>query len=357
MLRLTIGMNAGVAFGCSGTLLSQERMTVRQQRSGFVAFAAGFFYVSFCLIALAFGTSLGWIGRSSVLQGIVMGSIKNTQPETVFGSSQLPKNSITLLILGCDREYEVNKWGAKVVSEKWARSDMMMVAKLDFANDTVGAVSIPRDTLCGFSDYSRQKINAYHKIGGPDLSRRAVEALLPGVVIDRVVVLDFQAFQDVVDMLGGVEVYVPKDMKYDDNWADLHIDLKKGRRHLDGYEAMGFVRFRKGKHGQSDSDFERQKRQKELMMALKSKMMGNIGILPEIADKSIALTGNAFTPDEMAALIMFTRSVQPDNIRMGQIPVVDVAGTFNLEVDRSKRDEVLSEFRILDSRYGFARSE
>ncbi len=333
-------------------------MAVQSSRSRFTLFAAGFFYVSVCLFALIVGSVFGWVNRSSVLSGFVEQAIKNTKPEHVFGSKSEPKNDLTFLILGCDREYTVNKFGAKVVSEKLARSDMMMVARLDFAKDTITGVSIPRDTLCGIQGYRRQKINAYHAIGGPDLAKRAVEGLLEGLVkIDRVVVLDFDAFQDIVNMLGGVELYIPKDMKYDDNWADLHIDLKKGRRHLDGYEAMGFVRFRKGKNGASDSDFERQKRQKELMLALKSKMMSNIGVLPSVTEKSIELLGGAFNGSELAALVKFSREIPSENIRMGQIPVVDVPGTYELEVQDTELVSTLREFNMLTKRYAFAGGE
>lgn len=333
-------------------------MSERRSRSQFQAFMGGFFYVSVCLAAMAFGSGMGWLNRSSVLSGFVEQTIKNTKPEHVFGSKSEPKTELTLLILGCDREYEVNRWGAKVVSEKLARSDMMMVAKVDFAKDMITGVSIPRDTLCGLQGYRRQKINAYHAIGGPDLSKRAVEALFEGLVdIDRVVVLDFDAFQDIVDMLGGVELYVPKDMKYDDNWADLHIDLKKGRHQLNGYEAMGFVRFRKGKNGASDSDFERQKRQKELMLALKTKMMTNIGVLPSVTEKSIDLLGGTFNGSELAALVKFSREIPSENIRMGQIPVVDVPGTFELEVQDTELIPTLREFNMMTRRYAFSGDE
>ena len=221
-----------------------------------------------------------------------------------------------------------------------------MVARMDFRSNIIGAVSVPRDTWCDLPGYQPGKINKFHAVGGPELSKRAVEHLLPGVQIDRVVTLDFQAFQDMVDLLGGVEIYVARDMKYHDNWGDLHIDLKKGRQILNGYDAMGYVRDRKG-----DSDFERQKRHREFMLAMKERMMERLTQAPAIAEKSIELAGNAFTAQEVAALLLFASKVGSDNIRMGQVPVADIPGTFDLAIIRSELEDALIQYRVLNMDY------
>lgn len=298
------------------------------------------FYILFLALVTMGGALAGWFAESEVGTSAIRQRIFNTPPQKVFGTS-----SQTLLILGCDQTRANNK----SISEKRARSDMIMVARLDFDNVSIGAVSIPRDTLCQLPGYERQKINAYHEIGGPELTQQAVEHLLPGVVIDRTVVLDFETFQEIVDLLGGVEVYVTKDMDYDDNWGDLHIHLKKGRQTLNGYDAMGYVRFRKGSKGQSDSDFERQKRHREFMLAMKDKMIANWTSAPTILDKSVELTSNALSGEEIASLALFAQKVQKDNIRMGQIPVVDVPGTYNLAVSESELQETLEAFKVLYS--------
>ncbi|MCX7597988.1 MAG: LCP family protein, partial [Armatimonadetes bacterium] len=80
---------------------------------------------------------------------------------------------------------------------------------------------------------------------------------------------DFDTFVKAVDILGGVDIEVPdvegrgRGMNYDDNWGNLHIHLKPGWQHLDGYQAMGFVRYRHG-----DSDIMRSRRQQQFVRAV-----------------------------------------------------------------------------------------
>ena len=307
-----------------------------------------FLYVFLLGFALVLGTFAGWANKSPVVRDTLIQEITGAEAKDAFAGT----DSLSVLVLGVDNVVSVNRWGAKVKTIEGGRSDMMLVARLDFENNRIGAVSIPRDTLHRMRPYRKQKINAYHAIGGADLSADAVESMLPGVTIDRTVVLNFDAFVDIVDILGGVDIYVPKDMKWDDDWGDLHIDLKKGRQHLDGYEAMGFARFR-----HTDSDYERQKRQKDLMVALKQKMMTNVFQAGNVADKSLELFGNAFESNEMASLIRFVKSVETHNITMGQVPVVEVPDTYDLELDRRNVEDVLAEFRVVSGEVTYARFE
>ena len=320
-------------------------METRAKRFSYKKLFVGIAYVLVLSLALSFGSLLGWAGKSEVISEMTKIVVKDEKPKEVFN-----RNSVTILILGIDQVITVNKWKAKVKTNEGGRSDMMLVARIDFDNNSVGAISIPRDTLAAPTGYRRQKINAFHAIGGPPLAEKAVEKLLPGVKIDRTMVLDFDAFQDIIDILGGVDMYVPKDMKWTDTWADLYIDLKKGRQHLDGYEAMGFARFR-----HTDSDFERQKRQKELMLAIKEKMVENFTMVPEIADQSLKVAGNSFTAREMASLLLFMKSLENDSITMGQVPVVDVPGTTELEVDHYNLEDALAQYKVVPATYSFAR--
>lgn len=326
-------------------------MSSKRRRNPYLRIAGFVVYGLVLIFTLAFGSVVGWMSRTETGKALLNQVNPITKPKSpgeLFGSKDSPSSDLTILVLGCDVDYN-NK---NQVTNKLARSDMMMVVRMDFVNNRIGAVSIPRDTLCELPGYQRQKINAYSAIGGPDLSKRAVEHLLPGVDVDRVVVLDFQAFQDLIDMVGGVTVYVPRRMKYDDNWGNLHIDLQKGQQHLDGYEAMGYVRWRKNNRGVggSETDMERHKRQQELMMAMKEQMMRNPTKLPEILESARKLSGNSFSGEELVSLMFFAQKIGADNIKMGGIPVVD-APNFNLEVDRNELNDVLSTHGMLPGSY------
>jgi LCP family protein required for cell wall assembly len=301
-------------------------------------FFGGVFYLVVLAVTLTVGTAAGWLNRSPVAVEVVRQELFGANPERVFND----RSSLTLLLLGCDEDLSYG--GAKVLKRQ-ARADMMLVAKLDFANNRISGVSIPRDTYCRLPGYRGKKINAYHAIApagqGGELTRQAVEHLLPGVSIDRVVTLDYEAFQRMVNLVGGVSIDVQDRLRYHDEAGGLHIDLQPGPQRLDGYQAMGFVRYRHG-----DSDFKRQDRQKQFLMSFKNALAADWTKLPLVVEEATGVLGNAFTPHEIAGLAYFSRRVQPENILMGQIPVVPGRGTF-LRVDERRLEETLQEYHIL----------
>jgi len=308
-------------------------------------------WVSLAVVCLAGGTVVGLVNQSQVGKELIEQSTKNVPPQEVFR-----KDSITLLVLGCDEDrYYAGAAGERDtpggITRHASRSDMMLVTKLDFANKRITGLSIPRDMLWQLPGYRKQKINGFHAIGynkgGPemakDYAKKAAEGVV-GVKIDRVVVLDFGAFAKMVDLLGGVEVYVPKNMDYDDFAGGLHIHLKQGRQVLGGEDAIGFVRFR-----HSDSDFQRQARQKDLMMAMKDRALAKWQVAPKIMDESYELLGRALMPKEIASLALFARKVGADNVKMDMVPVIERKGRSTLELDEDKLAEKLEELHMTPS--------
>lgn len=296
---------------------------------------AGFLFV--CALGLAGGTFAGYVRRSPFLNSLVKHTFNPQPPEKVFN-----KESMTVLVLGCDED--VTTGGAKVTKQQ-ARSDMMMVARCDFANQRISAISVPRDTYYKFpEDKNGHKLNAFHAYGGNELAKKAVQNLL-GITIDRVVTLDFVAFQDLVNLVGGVDLVVDKQLDYDDNAGHLHIHLKPGRQHMDGYKAMGFVRFR-----HSDSDLARQMRQHQFLMALKDQVMRNPQALEQVAEMGQRVLGNEFSNDETISLAMFGRSIPKDSLKMAQTPVTYKKHSAFLYLNRKATHKLLVEMGMKPSR-------
>ena len=92
------------------------------------------------------------------------------------------------------------------------------------------------------------RINAANQLGGYKFAKRAVQRLL-GLKIDHVFVFSIQAVIDMIDTLGTVKIFVPQSMYYNDNSADLHINIKPGLQEMDGHQLMNFVRFRNKNRG------------------------------------------------------------------------------------------------------------
>ena len=121
------------------------------------------------------------------------------------------KEPFNVLLLGGDK---VNK-----------NSDTMMLANFDPENCKINIMSIPRDTKVTIENKAR-KINFAFPHGGIDLTVKTVSELLD-VNIKYYAFVDTAAFREIIDLLGGVDYYIPADMNYDDPTQNLHIHLKK----------------------------------------------------------------------------------------------------------------------------------
>jgi polyisoprenyl-teichoic acid--peptidoglycan teichoic acid transferase len=294
--------------------------------------AVGFTLI--CVVALGVGIVGGYLRNSRVLGKAMYQSIRHIPPAEVFNQDQM-----NLLVLGCDIDYGPD--GKPIESSK-ARSDMMMLARVDFANKKVSALSIARDiyyTIPGTAEGHR--MNAFHKNGGDDLSKQAVESLL-GVHIDRVITLNFEAFQELINTVGGVNLTVDKAMKYDDNAGNLHIDIKPGPQHMNGYQAMGFVRFR-----HADSDLMRQKRQQQFLLALEQQLKSNPGKVDDVAVIGEKVLGDQFDDNETAALANFAKDLDRTKIKFGQVPVLTKRGSTALAINEKKTPKILASLGFL----------
>src|SRR5579872_4481424 len=213
---------------------------------------------------------------------------------------QHPK-TVTVLVLGSDHDtIGIRKPGHVAVPQDVmnapGRSDAIMLAKFELDGDTVSSLnvlSIPRDTRVRVPGKGIHKINAAHAYGGPELTCATIQSVF-GITPDYFIDLNFEGFQQIVDAVGGVDVTVHpqangKGLDYDDNWGHLHIHLKPGFQHLNGYKAMGYVRFR-----HTDNDLARAQRQHEFLEALRGKVTDprNFMALPGVAT---AVTNNLHT--------------------------------------------------------------
>lgn len=311
------------------TKSGQTRSTSRR-----IVGIAGYFLM--CAIALGAGAAVRWVGSSKVASAYVMQTLRNEPPKEAFGGL----DTVTLLLLGCDEDVS---YGGKKVTRKLARSDTMLVVRLDFSKNRISGVGIPRDLLVELPGYRSQKINAYHAIGGKDLAQAAAEKVL-GIKIDRTITIDYESFIRMVDMVGGVDVYVPKRMKYTDKRANppLYIDFKPGRQHMDGYQSMCFVRFR-----HSDDTFHRQDRQVDFMLAFKETLKGQPQLVAQVADQAMAVLGGGLDGSEVAALARFAQGVPKDSIKFGAVPVLP-ASNYNFNLDEGKLPETLRQFNLVD---------
>lgn len=149
------------------------------------------------------------------------------------------------------------------------RTDTMMVMCYDTVEQTVGVVSIPRDTLV-----ARESGNPHLVYGKGGVEQRVADVSnMLGIPIDYYIKVNIQGFITLVDYLGGIDFYVPCNMDYDDPYQDLHIHYTEGQRKLSGQQAMEVARFRKNNDGSGYSDVGRTQTQQQILVALAKKVL------------------------------------------------------------------------------------
>jgi len=196
-------------------------------------------------------------------------SIVNTTPEEIKKNIRFDEQHGTLnvLVIGIDDVETVR------------RSDTIILARVDIDRKTASIMSIPRDTRVAIKGHKQQqKLNHAYAFGGIELLRDTV-VNLTGVPVNYYLILNYGSFPKIVDAVGGVDITVPKRMKYTDRAQNLYIDFQPGKKHMNGTEGLKYVRFRMDAMG----DMGRMKRQQEFAQAFMRKIM-TPAILPRIPE-------------------------------------------------------------------------
>ena len=213
-------------------------------------------------------------------------TFKNIAWEKIFG--QLPtseytppkdENRMNFLLLGIRGEGD---------ADGGLLTDAIMI--VSFRKDTgrVALVSVPRDLYLQMpGEVVYEKINTVYAIGnkkyknGLDYAKKTL-AYVTGLHIDHAVEVNFDAFKDIVEILGGVAIYLDQPFIEDKQWGCdvmgkncVPFGLNAGEQTLDGETALMYVRSRF-----SSSDFDRIRRQQQVMLAIKDKIL-SLGILSD----------------------------------------------------------------------------
>ncbi len=228
---------------------------------------------------------------------------------------------VNILVMGIDQGLDTSeeKKGTQGPSDMLrSRSDTMLLVRLDPDNHKAKALTIPRDTQVEIPGMGVEKINAANWKGGPELASQVVSKTLNNVSVDRYIRISTLAFIDLVDVMGGVEIFVPKRMKYDDFTQKLHIDLQPGLQTLNGEQAQGFVRFRHDDLG----DIGRAQRQQTLIKALQKKFQNPLMLtrLPQVFSVLQKHIDSNMSLGEMLALLQFGMQTQSNQFQMVMLP-------------------------------------
>jgi LCP family protein required for cell wall assembly len=254
---------------------------------------------------------------------------------------------LNLLLLGSDSRDPERSQGDNGA----ARTDTIILMHIPASHEKAYLVSIPRDlyvpvpkTADGKFGGHRAKINAAYAWGGPPLMVQTVEGFT-GVRIDHVVIIDFFGFKDVTDALGGVDLYIERDIK------SIHTpfrQFKKGTQHLDGDAALDYVRQR---YQFPDGDFARVRHQQEFLKALMDKAVSTGTVTnPAKLNAFLKAATKAMTVDQSFSLVDMAlqfRGLRSENLTFTTSPYSGTDTINGESVVLSNREKALALYEAM----------
>jgi len=280
------------------------------------------------IAVMLFAASVGWLALGNVIRSPEIPIISNEpDPEEGFvpdlrSDAERKPLFFTFLIFGLTEGDNANT---------------IMVAAYDGEARKGYVISIPRDTQVDVQR-SVRKINSAYAVGnlrggghegGVRRMKYEVQTLI-GFRPDFYISVDYEAFTHMVDAVGGVEIYVPFHMRYDDPFQDLHIDIPAGLQVLDGKNALHFARYRTGNDRRMTiSDYQRIEHQQQIIAAMSQELMtpGTIFRIPEFIS-----IFNTYVDSDLAygELLWFANQIRnisgTDDLELYTLPTLGTSG-------------------------------
>jgi LCP family protein required for cell wall assembly len=224
-----------------------------------------------------------------------------------------PGAPFTVLLLGSDNDAKF--MGGPVLTQS------MILARVNPTTKQVVMESIPRDMWVQLSTGGYAKIDAAYEHGGASAAVATVEEDFD-IHVDHYAWIGLLGLVNLINQVGGIDVvatnpvmddFYPADLSGKDPYAYERVAVLPGPQHMNGMQALMYVRSR---HGDLRSDFGRSQRQQQVLLALraKAKLLG-IANLPDIA----TAMGNDFSTDmtipEIASLLPIASNIQLQNVK------------------------------------------
>ncbi len=233
-------------------------------------------------------------------------------------------NRTTILIIGVDARPK----------QTFELTDSIIVLTMNPQTGSAGMLSLPRDLKIRPTTFTQAvKINMVYQIGVNRGTPGGGAALLGDVVtemigypIDYYIKINFEGFKQIVDLIGGVDINVTKEI-YDDKYPDDNygyeppVHFLPGLQHMDGATALKYARTR-----HADNDYMRAARQQQVIMAIKDKIMqpGQLeALLPRLPRLATAMANSVQTDMPVDKAIALARALDKINLDNPTRVVID----------------------------------
>lgn len=308
----TDALNAGERDGVAGDAPSGRRS--RRLRRALVAIGVGVLLIVLLVAGGAWYMTNRYAGNLDRVDAFAgLEEAQRPAEATAGPAGQAP---LTFLVVGSDTRADVPEGEAPD-----GRSDVMMLVRFTGDRQNAQVISLPRDAWVSVPGAGMSKLNAAYAWGGPGLLIQSVEALT-GVRIDHYAAIDFEGFVEMTDALGGVDVQVAE------TTSNGPYTYEAGLNHLDGEEALYYVRQRYGLEG---GDFDRVKRQQEYLRSIFAKvteqnLLSDMGSLDGFL---VALTDAMTVDEKLGNTALLDMAYDLRSLRTGAVTFLTapVAGT------------------------------
>lgn len=207
----------------------------------------------FFVLGLIVSVSIGSMAATVVHKGNSMLGLINYDDKTKLSKLDMSKYQldkdmeiVNILLVGADKNADEQN-----SSKAERRSDSMMIATMDIRNNKLKITSLMRDMYVAIPGHGSNKLNAAYSFGGIELLYETIAQNF-GIQMDGYAEVNFDAFIDVIDELGGIEATLTKSEAVNLNHTNYikrkkYRNLKVGKQKLNGYQALGYCRIRHGK--------------------------------------------------------------------------------------------------------------
>lgn len=322
----------------------------------------GLFLVGFVIIAINWKTPLGpTLNLMTPTSEPLVQQIADSDPEPdqTHIPSHLTGEMIAEPLCGAPRSLLILAVGTDAGNDSYlyGLADVIRLVHIDFVKPQVVIFSMPRDLWVSLPDIdpnydvTHGKLNQAYLYGNPGFDYYEGAGYGPGLLAstlahnfgiyaDHYGAISMQAFVDVVDALGGIEIYLDQPVDATSSPEDILPDLgyfPAGLNHMDGETALRFSRNR------ADSTDARRARQNQIILALYDKLFSLEGVtsLPEISEAFIGRVQTDLSAEQIAMLNCLSNNLERKDIHFGTVP------TRLLTEDRVYSEQLQGETYIL----------
>lgn len=277
-------------------------------------------------------------------------NLEEIKPEEVIVETIDPLESIpevsNILLIGEENVY----------NDKRGRTDSMMILTVNKHEKSLKLTSLMRDSYVKIPEHQDNRLNAAYSIAGVPLLKETIETNY-GITIDNTALVNFEAFEKIIDVLGGVDIEITQaecDYLNDNNYIseEENRTLSPGINHFNGNQALGYARIRYVKciDGEAN-DFGRTSRQRILLTALFEKYKtSNLTILLDLMNEILPYITTDMTKSQIINYVTAIVAMMPNEIETFRLPIdegyqgVSIRKMSVLNLDWKKNREALKTF-------------